>query len=114
MKIVNFSHPITAEQEAQLRSILCGEWIEIVDIRVQISFGGSISDQAEELVNAAGLLPEDWPLVVVRLPELSSAAAAVLAEIRKQSGVLPWIVTTRPAEATMLRKYDIWEVIDLN
>lgn len=115
MIIVNFSHPLSAEQQAQLASA-CGQSIErIIDVPVQCDHSQSFAPQAVAIVTAAGLSAMEWqtlPILVVP-PSLASIAAACIAELHGRIGHFPAVVRLRPRPNSMPTVFDVAEVINL-
>ena len=115
MIVINFFHPLTAEQVASIER-LCNRHVD------RILAGGSQVDQAADLVkqvqamlDALALSPDEWqvaPILVV-LPALSSSAAVMLADIHGRMGHFPTIVRISPIPATVPTRYDAVQLIDL-
>ena len=98
--VLNFSHPLT---DAQARDILDSleisgdDVMTILDIAVQIDMTAPLAEQITAIVDKADLSPVAWQSIpfVVRLPGMSEAGAALLAEIHGRCGYFPRIVTMR-------------------
>ncbi|MER3405146.1 MAG: hypothetical protein C4289_08280, partial [Chloroflexota bacterium] len=60
MIIVNFSHPLTAEQRERIEE-LAGQPVErVIEVPVQFDENIPFAEQVPDLVAAAGLTPEEW------------------------------------------------------
>jgi hypothetical protein len=116
MLVLNFTHPLTPEQVAQLEN-LTGEVVdEIRAISTQLGdCHPFFSDQVVTLADVACLSSEEWrtrQLLVVP-PALNFAAFALLAELHGRMGCFPTVVRLRPASGTTPRRFEVAEVINL-
>jgi len=115
MLILNYSHPLTAEQLAQLTA-LTGAPVEAVrELPAQLDLEAPFAPQATALADAAGLTPEQWqtiPLLLVP-PALNFAAVALLAELHGRMGYFPPIIRLRPVAGALPPRYEIAEVLNL-
>lgn len=114
MLLLNYSHPITDAQLAQLRELL-GETLEIRSIAVQIDQSTALAPQIAGLVDAAGLSPEEWQSTpfLINPAGFAAATAALLAEIHGRSGQFPAMVRIRPVVDSTPTRYEIAEIINL-
>ena len=115
MLVINFSHPMTPDQQQQLAE-RCGRAIErVVDVRVHFLHEEPFGPQAVAAVEAARLTGEEWqtlPLVVVP-PALATIACACLAEIHGRTGHFPPIVRLRPRADATPPVFDVAEIVNL-
>ena len=113
--ILNFSHPLTPDQLAQVE-VLTGEPIaEVRDIPAQFENEQPFILQVEALADACGLTPEEWqttPLLVVP-PALNFIAVALLAELHGRMGYFPSCLRMRPVANARPPRYEVAEVLDL-
>lgn len=113
--IVNFSHPLTDAQRAEIEA-RCGEAIaREIGRSMQLDDAAPLEDQVRGEVDAIGLGGEAWqvePIVVV-LPGLAAAAALVLAEIHGRTGYFPTIARLRPVPGSLPLRFDLAELIGL-
>jgi len=115
MLILNYSHPLTASQLAQLEALTGEKVDEVRTIPVQLDPEQPFTGQIVELVEAAGLSPEEWqtiPLLLV-LPGLNFAAVALLAEVHGRAGYFPSVVRLRPVADAVPLRYEIAEILNL-
>ncbi len=115
MLLLNFSHPVTDEQSAEIAR-LTGQAVDrVVDVPTHFDHTRPFADQAAELVDRVGLAASDWGRVpvVVNLPSFAPVAAAVLAEIHGRTGHFPTIVRLRPVAGSTPTRYEVAELIDL-
>lgn len=114
MKILNYSHPLTPAQIAQLETLI-GEAVEEVRIRVQMDMEEFFGPQVAALADAAGLTPEQWQTEPLRIvpPALNFAAVALIAELHGRMGYFPPIVRITPV-GTVPPQYEVAEIINLH
>jgi len=115
MLILNYAHPLTEPQIAEIAALTGQEVEDVRTIPAQLDLEAPFAPQATALADAAGLSPEAWqttPLVVV-LPSLNYAAAALLAEMHGRMGYFPPVVRLRPVEGALPPRFEVAEVLDL-
>lgn len=114
MLLLNYSHPLTAEQLAQLAALLGAE-PEVRRIAVQIDQAQPLAAQIGALADAAGLTPDDWQTtpLIINLPGFAPAAAALLAELHGRCGGFPTMLRLRPLPDSTPTAYEVAEVINL-
>jgi hypothetical protein len=117
MLILNFSHPLTEEQLAQVEGLTDkGENItEVRDIPVQFDHSRPFVAQVTALVEACGLSAGEWqttPLLIVP-PALNFIAVALLAELHGLMGYFPDCLRLRPVAGARPLRYEVAEILDL-
>ncbi len=115
MLLLNFSHPLTNDQRAQLVGLLGSPVAETRDLMTHLDNGRSFAEQAVILADAADLSAVAWqstPLLVV-LPALAPGAAALLAELHGRMGHFPTVVRIRPVAGSATPAYEVAEIINL-
>ena len=115
MLLVNFSHPLTAAQAAQIEALGGLPLAGIIDAPTQFDEQQPFIPQLAALLDAVDLSPTEWqnePIVVV-LPSLNFIAALLLAELHGRMGYFPTVVRTRPVAASTPRRYEVAELLDL-
>ncbi len=115
MIVLNFAHPITEEQRAQIEA-LTGQTIErVVDIPSQIDVQHPLAPQVVAMADAAGLSPAEWQTlpILVNPPSLNFSAVALLAELHGRMGYFPPIVRLRPVEGSVPPRFEVAEIVDL-
>lgn len=115
MLILNFGHPLTANQLSQIEQLVGRTAERVVDIAIQIDQTAALRSQTVEAANRAGLTSTEWQtaLMLVNLPGYSPVAACLLAEIEGRRGNLPSIIKTRPVPGGLLTEYEVSEIINL-
>jgi hypothetical protein len=114
MILLNFSHPLTADQIDQLAALL-GELPAIRTIPAQFDHAQPFAAQIAALADAAGLSPVEWQTtpLLVNLPGYAPAAGGLLAEIHGRSGHFPALLRLSPVAGSVPTTYQVSEVIDL-
>lgn len=115
MIILNYSHPLTPDQLAQLAALTGASTVEVRDIPTQLDLDTPFAQHAAALADAAGLTPTQWQTepMLVNLPALNFAAAALLAELHGRMGYFPPVVRLRPVPDALPPRYEIAEIVNL-
>lgn len=115
MILLNFSHPLTSTQRAQIDA-LAGEPItRVFEAPTQFDEQQPFVPQLAALLAAVDLTPAQWqsePIVVI-LPSLNFIAALLLAELHGRMGYFPAVVRTRPVAESVPRRYEVAELLNL-
>jgi hypothetical protein len=115
MILLNFSHPLTPAQQAQIEA-LAGQPVErILSAPAQFDEQQPFAPQLQALLAELPLSPDDWqtlPILVV-LPSLNFIAAVLLAELHGRMGYFPPVVRFRPVANSLPRRFEVAELIDL-
>ena len=114
--LINFAHPITPEQQEQIQTIVNDD-VRVIDIKTQLNNDAEFGPQATALVDQAvealdGPEAIQTTPVVVNLPGLAPAAAAVLAEMHGRMGYFPPVLRLRPVPGPV-RRFEVAEILDL-
>lgn len=114
LTIVNFSHPLTPEQVAQVESLAGLSVDAVIDVPTAIDLQADVGSQVTGLVDGVGLSPQEWQTrpLLVNPPGLSLAACLVLAEIHGRSGHFPAILAIRRADGPVTR-FEVASIISL-
>jgi transposase len=115
MILLNFSHPLTTTQRAQIDA-LAGEPISrILDAPAQFDEQQPFAPQLAALLAAVDLMPAQWQgeAILVILPSHNFIAALLLAELHGRMGYFPTVVRTRPVAGSAPRRYEVAELLDL-
>lgn len=114
MLILNYSHPLTAEQLAQVRALLGAE-PEVRQIPCELDTEAPFAPQIAALADAARLSPEAWQsaALIVILPSLSQAAAVLLAELHGRMGFFPTVLRLKPTAGSCTPRFEVAELINL-
>jgi hypothetical protein len=114
MILLNYAHPLSAEQLAALAAQL-GAAPAVRTIAVQIDQGAALGPQVRALADAAGLDGGAWQTtaLLVNLPGLAPAAAGLLAEIHGRAGYFPAVLRLRPRPGSTPTVYEVAEIVNL-
>lgn len=115
MIILNFSHPLTDEQIAQVED-LTGRTVEHV-VRRQAQFDNEtdFGPQVRALADGCELSATEWqtaPIVFVP-PALNVIAVLLMAELHGRMGYFPPCLRLRPVKGSVPTRYEVAEILDL-
>lgn len=115
MIVLNYSHPLTDEQRAQLEA-LAGQPVEqVIAVPVQFDVAAPFGPQVAALVEATGLTADQWqtlPLLIVP-PALNHIALALIAHLHGVMGFFPAIVRLRPVAGAIPPRFELAEIVNL-
>ncbi len=114
MLLLNFTHPLTREQCAQIEELAGMPIEEVRTIAVQIEQAEPLAPQIAGIVEAAGLSPEEWQTrsLLINPPGYAPAAFVLLAELHGRIGHFPSLVRLRPRPGP-LTTYEVAELLNL-
>jgi hypothetical protein len=114
MLILNFTHPITNEQQAQIKALANTSIEEIRTITVQINQEEPLEPQITTIVDATGLSSEEWQTrpLLINPPGYAPAAFVLLAELHGRIGHFPSLIRLRPKPGPVTT-YEVAELLNL-
>ncbi len=115
MLLVNFAHPITEAQKAQVEK-LAGRAVErILDVKTHFDPALPFAEQATALVESIGLTAAEWQNAgpIVNLPTLTPIAALVLADLHGRMGYFPTSLRLRPVAGATSPTFEVAELLPL-
>ncbi len=115
MILLNFSHPLTPEQLAQVET-LTGQIIEqTISMPVQFDNERPFLPQLHELAQKLPLTPEELQTrpILVNPPSLNFITGLLLAELHGRMGYFPPILRLRPIPDSLPPRYEVAEVLNL-
>jgi transposase len=115
MILLNFSHPITDAQLAQITEHTGQPPTRVIALTPHFDEHQPFGPQLDALMAQIDLAPAQWqgePILVV-LPSLNFIAALLLAELHGRMGYFPPVVRTRPVAGAVPRRYEVAEILDL-
>ena len=114
MLLLNYSHPLTEEQRAQIEALASRSITEVRTIPVQINHAEPLAPQIVALVDATDLSSEEWQTrsLLINPPGYAPAAFVLLAELHGRIGHFPALVRLRPKPGP-LTTYEVAELLDL-
>jgi len=115
MLILNFTHPLTNEQRAQIEALANTSIEEVRTIPVQINQEEPLEPQITAIVDAVGLSSEEWQTrpLLINPPGYAPAAFVLLAELHGRIGHFPSLIRLRPVADSIPTAYEIAELINL-
>ena len=115
MILINFAHPITPEQRAQIEA-LTGQTIQrLIPVSSQVDVNEPLAPQIMDMVDAAGLTSIQWQIepILINPPSLNFSAVTLLALLHGRMGHFPPVVRIRPAPQTVPPRFEVAEIINL-
>jgi len=115
MILLNFTHPLTAEQLAQVAALTGQPVTEVRGEMPQFNHQEPFAEQVQALADRVGLSPKEWQTtpLLVNPPGYAPATAALLAEIHGRRGHFPALLRLRPVEGSTPTRYEVAEVLNL-
>jgi hypothetical protein len=115
MLILNFSHPLTAEQLARIEELTHQKINDIRHIPAQFDQQQPFTPQIEAIIAACNLTAQEWqstPLLIIP-PALNFIAVALLAELHGLMGYFPDCLRLRPVENARPPRFEVAEILNL-
>ena len=114
MLVLNFTHPITDEQKAQIEALAGTALEEIRTIHIQTDQTEPLEPQITAIVDAAGLSSEGWQTLplLINLPGYASAAFVQLAQLHGRIGHFPSLIHLGPKPGPVT-SYEVAELLNL-
>jgi len=114
MIILNFGHPITDEQKAQIERLAGISITSISTLPVQIHQEQPLTVQICELVETIELTSQEWQALplLINPPGYAPAAFVLLAELHGRMGHFPVVMRLRPKTGP-LPTYEVAELLNL-
>ena len=115
MLILNFSHPLTDEQIAQIQRFTGRKIDEVRQIQTHFDNEKPFDEQVEEVIKACNLTPEEWqtlPIIIVP-PAFNFIAVTLLAALHGLMGYFPPVIRLKPVKDTVPPRFKVAEIINL-
>lgn len=115
MFLLNFAHPITPEQQAQIEALTGQPIGQVIAVPVHFDNARPFLPQLERLMAQIPLSPEAWQTqpILVNPPSLNFITALLLAELHGRMGYFPPIVRLRPVPGAVPPRYEVAEILNL-
>lgn len=115
MLLINFAHPLTAEQRSAVEYITGLPCAREIHRMAQFDPARRFVEQGLALVNSVGLTTDEWQSesLLINLPGHSAVAAIALAELHGRAGYFPAILRLRPMADTTPPKFEVAEILNL-
>ncbi len=114
MLILNFTHPLTKDQRAQIEALANTSIEDIRTIPVQIDQAEPLEPQITTIVDSVGLSSEEWQTrpLLINPPGYAPAAFVLLAELHGRIGHFPSLIRLRPKPGPVT-VYEVAELLNL-
>jgi len=114
MLILNFTHPLTPEQRAQIEALAHTSIEAVRTIPIQIDQAEPLEPQITVIVGAVGLSSEEWQTrsLLINPPGYAPAAFVLLAELHGRIGHFPTLIRLRPKPGPVT-SYEVAELLNL-
>lgn len=115
MILLNFSHPLTPEQKAQIEAITKNPLETVIALPIHFDQDKPFLPQLREILKAVTFTPEEWQTapIIVNLPSYNYIAALTLAELHGRMGYFPPILRLKPVEGAIPPRFEVAEIINL-
>ncbi|MBY0523615.1 MAG: hypothetical protein K2R98_09450 [Gemmataceae bacterium] len=115
MLLLNFGHPLSEPQLAQVAEHVSVPIERVVEVRTHFDHHSPFTEQARSLIEQIALSPTDWQTrrILVNPPNLVSIACLVLAELHGRMGYFPPVLRLRPVPNTIPPSFEVAEVLNL-
>lgn len=114
MILLNYAHPLTEAQRAQVAA-LAGAEPQVRDIQVHVDRSLPLARVAAALADAAALTAEAWQTepLLLNPPALAPVALALVAELHGRCGYFVPILNVRPIAGATPPRYEVAEIVAL-
>jgi len=115
MILLNYSHPLTSAQLAQIETLAEKKVERVIEIHSQIDAQSPLAPQVVALADKTMLAPLEWQSapIVVNPPSLNFVAVVLLAELHGRCGYFPAMLRMRPAPNSLPPQFEAAEIINL-
>jgi len=115
MILLNFAHPLTPEQIAQIEDLSCQKIASVIEVPSQIDSEQPLAPQVVAMADAVGLTPQQWQTesILINLPSLNYSAVLLIAELHGRMGYFPPCVRLRPVKDALPPRFEVAEVLNL-
>jgi hypothetical protein len=115
MLLLNFSHPITPDQIAEIENRAKQPVSRILDINSQVDTQEPLTPQIVAIVDSIELTPKQWQTepLLINIPSLNFSSAVLLAELHARMGHFPTILWIRRDNHSIPSRYEVADIIDL-
>jgi len=115
MILLNFAHPLTADQLRHIEALVGQPIARVVEVPSQIDPQQPLAPQVVAMADAAGLTPQQWQTesILINLPSLNYSAALLIAELHGRMGYFPPCLRLRPVKDALPPRFEVAEVLDL-
>jgi len=115
MILLNFSHPLSAEQLLIAESLVSSKFTSIIDIKTHLDHQTSFPSQVKKLVGDITLTSQQWQNSKILLvpPSLSIVSCILLSELHGRMGYFPAVLRVKPVPGSTPPVFEPAEVLNL-
>lgn len=115
MHLLNFSHPLTPAQLAEIEQLTGKSINQVIALPVQFDPEQPFLMQIEKLMAALPLSAAQMQseAILVNLPSLNFIAALLLAELHGRMGYFPPVIRLRQVLGSLPPRYEAAEILNL-
>ena len=115
MILLNFSHPLSAEQLLIVESLVSSKFTSIIDIKTHLDHQTSFPSQVKKLVGDITLTSQQWQNSKILLvpPSLSIISCILLSELHGRMGYFPAVLRVKPVPGSTPPVFEPAEVLNL-
>ena len=115
MILLNFSHPLSAEQLLIAESLVSSKFTSIIDIKTHLDHQTSFPSQVKKLVSDIPLTSQQWQnsKILVAPPSLSIISCILLSELHGRMGYFPAVLRVKPVPGSTPPVFEPAEVLNL-
>jgi hypothetical protein len=115
MHLLNFAHPLTAEQLRGVEQLTAARVERVIEARVQFDQQRLFAEQAADLLDGLDISPLEWQTLrwLVNPPSLAPISCTILSELHGRMGYFPPILRLGPVAGAVPPQFEPAEVIDL-
>lgn len=115
MILLNFSHPLTAEQRAGVEALANTPIDHVIDAPAQFDSQQPFAPQLDALLATVPLTPAEWQheSILVNPPSLNLIAVMLLAELHGRMGYFPTCIRLRPVKEALPPRFEVAELLNL-
>lgn len=115
MILLNFSHPLSAEQLLIAESLVSSKFSSIIDIKTHLNHQTSFPSQVKKLVSDISLTSQQWQnsKILVVPPSLSIISCILLSELHGRMGYFPAVLRVKPVPGSTPPVFEPAEVLNL-
>ena len=114
MLVLNFSHPLTEQQQTQIQTLINLVIEEVKTIPVQINQEHALETQVAAIVDAVALTSDEWQTrqLLINPPGYAPAAFVLLAMLHGRIGHFPALIRMRPTQDP-ITSFEVAEILNL-
>ena len=115
MILLNFSHPLSAEQLLIAESLVSSKFTSIIDIKTHLDHQTSFPSQVKKLVGDITLTSQQWQNSKILLvpPSLSIISCILLSELHGRMGYFPAVLRVKPVPGSTPPVFEPADVLNL-